>query len=141
MTQTKFPKKKKNDNTENSKYVLVKYCDNYADEMDIYGFIALLEEEWKAYKTKLKKIYGTKTYTHSFGTNEQIDYRNINELFDRCVAKSISQSEYEFLLKNFNQLYLDDYDGENFKTEKEVVEYGHFPFLTNDWLKMDMPKE
>lgn len=121
---------------ENAKFILVKYYDDWADEFGVHGFIALLEEEWEVYKLKLKEVFGNKSFTYFFGTNEEITYHTIDELFNRFKVTNISQTEYDFLLKSFGQLHLDDFDGENsFKVNKRIVEHGHIPYMTNDWLK------
>ena len=116
--------------------VLVRYNDNYADEFDVDGFFALSDEDWKAYKTKIKKTIGEKTFTFGIGTNESIEYDGAKEYLSNLKPEKITQEEYDTLLKLFPYT-LQDWDDEKnkFVNKRLMVQYGCVPFYTDEDLK------
>lgn len=82
-------------------YYLLSYVDNWADEFDVEGFIILTEEQVKTWKKALEMAgeYMSRghTYEFYFGTNEWIDYSNIED-FRVCFKLSkISDNEVAFI--------------------------------------------
>lgn len=90
--------------------VLIKHKDNWADEIDLEGFSIMDSEAWNKKKEEISKI--AKSFTVYVGTNEEIDYNNGNEFLKTLTVNEISDSEFEFLKKNFG------------------VEFGHCPIAS-----------
>ena len=77
-------------------YYLLKYEDNWADEMDVEGHVILTEKEYQAFQESLEdKDY----FTFSVGSNEEIEYETIDDLKNRIDVDEISQEEYEVFKK------------------------------------------
>jgi len=104
---------------EPNKYYLIKFRDNWSDEMNIYGFSVMTSEEWSKYSNTLKNHKNR--FNYYIGTNEDVEYRNGNELLRRMNPKEINLNEYNFLKENFKS-----YDG---------IKFGFFPNLEilEDW--------
>lgn len=64
------------------KYYLIKFHDNWADEMDIDGFAIISEKLWDLV-VKITAIVKNEPYSLGFGTNQCIDYRSIADLMTR----------------------------------------------------------
>lgn len=73
--------------------VLVKWSDNWADEMDIEGFVIMTDSEWKEYKQGIKEKI--KPFSIGIGTNEEIDYDNGEDLLAKLTAKKLTSEEYK----------------------------------------------
>lgn len=90
---------------ENTRYYLLKYADNWADECDLEGFAVLTADELSRWVHAMEDmdIYLSKGYTYDyyFGTNEWIDYQNFEELSSRFTKEEISISEAKFLQSKF----------------------------------------
>lgn len=115
--------------------LLLKFSENYADEFDVYGFIALSEQDWEDYKTKVRELIGDNTFDYGFGTNESIDFNDADSYIDSFNEKKITDEEYAFLLKNFNRTHYSGWDGKEHTVVKTIVEYGHVPFYNLDDLQ------
>ena len=95
---------------------LVKFYDNWSDEMDMEGFTILNYEDYIEYMSLLcdtaKMIDSGRVFELYFGTNEQNEY-STGEEFIRCFsAKAINPIEAESL----KRLLLSGCE-----------RYGHFP--------------
>ena len=81
--------------------VLVKWSDNWADEMDLEGFAVMESQEWKDIKKKFEK------HDHGFdisvGTNEDIDYSDGKDFLRHIETKNISDDEAKMLKKLFGE--------------------------------------
>lgn len=119
---------------ENKEYVLVKYCSDWADEMTVEGFAAFEKQFWLDYVEKVKKAHGKKDVHFYFGTNQDIRC-SVKDFFKDMKVKNISETEYKFLLKHFQETEYDDFEDGKFKTEHVFPQFGHFPFFANDDLK------
>lgn len=90
------------------KKILLKWEDNWADEMDVQGFHVITEKAWNAFKqlmeTELKFPYNI-----GVGSSEDIDYR-----------------EYNDLAKTFTACYITDEFADSLNTLFELP-YGTFP--------------
>jgi hypothetical protein len=85
------------------KQILVKYEDNWADEVDIYGFRLFDLKEWMAYKDDLvKHIAENGELKYSFGTNEEITYDSVEDVLRQFTVNEISMEEYDAIVSAFN---------------------------------------
>lgn len=96
------------------KFFLVKYSDNWSDEMDVEGFRVFTEIEKNEYFKAFEKIfkYNIKEYgsfEYGVGTNQQIEYKHFKNFERAFSVKEISKNEY---------IVLDDLD---------LSEFGFFP--------------
>ena len=81
--------------------VLIKWEDNWADEMDIVGFQIMEDKEWKAMKAALEDVENE--FTVCIGTNEEIDYKNGQALLDTLTVKKLSTEEYKTIKRLFGE--------------------------------------
>ena len=79
------------------KYLLVKYDDNWADEIDLKGFKVLAEEEWE----KLKSYIPNKKFTRYVGSNEDIEYLSKDDFLSRFSVQEITWEECQVFKKFF----------------------------------------
>ena len=80
---------------------LIKFCDNWSDEMDMEGFTILSHSDYTEYRSLLcdtaKMIDSGKVFELYFGTNEWNEYTS-GEEFIRCFSvKAINPFEAELL--------------------------------------------
>lgn len=67
---------------------LVRFEENWADEMDIYAFAVFSAKEYRCWRhvvARLEKAMEKAVFTYSFGTNEEQDYDTFAE-FDQCFT-------------------------------------------------------
>lgn len=79
-----------------TKYYLVVYNGNYADEFDVYFHTVLSKEELE----KAKKLIAEANWTYqefSFGTNEEIDTSTPELLECLDEARELTQEQYNVL--------------------------------------------
>lgn len=77
-------------------YYLIKYEDNYADEIEIDGHVVLMQEEYEAFTKAIENI---KPFEFCIGTNENIDYQNEKEVKKTITITTITKEELQ-MLKN-----------------------------------------
>lgn len=84
---------------ENKNYI-VHYSDNWADEMDIEGFIIMSGAELTDY-IKFAKLVFKKDgeYNYYIGTNEEINYESFGVFASHFEIREISEEEYKVLDK------------------------------------------
>lgn len=106
----------------NDELVLIKWDSNWADEMDIEGFLIISKTKADNFKKQLKD------YDSSFevyvGTNEDIEYGSGEELLNELTFKSITTEEAKVIKKFFGESgghtefwsaldYLEEWNDEN----------------------------
>lgn len=84
-------------------YVLVKWSDNWADEMDLDGFCIYTESAWKDFRTKLSAYKDE--FSICVGTNEDIDYSNGKDLLKKMNVHKLSESDYATISRIFGDGY------------------------------------
>lgn len=86
---------------EKVEYYLLSYQDNWADEMDVEGFVILDTQqmiEWNETMVKVKELLKNTTYDFWIGTNEGIEYDSFDE-FIRCFSRRKISAEVASTLK------------------------------------------
>jgi len=78
-------------------YVLVKWEDNWADEMDVSGFRIYEKPIWDNMQSKLTAYKDE--FTICIGTNEEIDYSNGKDLLKCMTSVLLTESEYKAILR------------------------------------------
>jgi hypothetical protein len=81
--------------------VFVKVDANWADEFDIDGFIVAKKDEWDKSVEKLKKDFPSEQEIY-FGTNEYIEFADIEDFESSLEVTEITDVEAEVLNKLFN---------------------------------------
>lgn len=85
-------------------YYLVKYSDNWADEMDIEGFAVFTQKEFCDFSNAIEEIMNLikngKTYTYWFGTNEGVEYDHVNYFLKSFEIKTIDALSYSLISGN-----------------------------------------
>ncbi len=86
---------------------LIKYEDNWADEMDIYGFHILSDETWEKFLALLDRVNELPNFQLNIGvgSNEDIDYDSVEDLLKVFTASDISDDEAAVIQKNFKLPY------------------------------------
>lgn len=92
-----------------SKYFLVSYEEDYADEFDVSGMKIFTEEEYNSFlnnqryakeleeKGELEKDFGRiELY---FGTNEFLDFNSVDEIIKVLKVQEITEQEFNILKK------------------------------------------
>lgn len=77
----------------NEQYVLVKYNHNWADEIDLQGFVIYTVDEWNEYKFLAKRFFEQGgEYEYWVGTNESRLYMFEEDLMKRFTVIPILPS-------------------------------------------------
>ena len=77
--------------------VLLKWESNWADEMDISGFVITSEDIWENYKKKVESIEDE--FAIIIGTNEEIPYDNGEHLLEEISVIKLTNEEYDIIGK------------------------------------------
>lgn len=91
---------------EKVEYYLLSYQDNWADEMDIEGFMILdtyQMVEWNETLVKVKEFLKSTTYDFWIGTNEEIEYDSFDD-FIQCFSRKKISAEVACALKETLEL-------------------------------------
>lgn len=87
---------------------LIKWSSNWADEMDVEGFVIVNDEDLRLFKENLEKI--NDPITISVGTNEWIDFENGDSLEKTLHFRTLTE-EQEKVMK---ELFADSWGCTNF---------------------------
>jgi hypothetical protein len=82
--------------------LLIKYADNWSDEIDLEGHYVCTEEEWASYQLAIKKHFdegGVESLHYWIGTNEEIEYESAEQVFAAFDVKKISDMDSAVLDK------------------------------------------
>lgn len=87
--------------------VLVQTKDNWADEMDIYGWRICAKHWLDAYLETAKRYFesGGEPIIEWVGTNEEIYYNNYSDITRILTIKEINEKEVEMIKKLFGSDY------------------------------------
>jgi hypothetical protein len=102
--------------------VLVKYDGNWADEIDLQGFIVMTDAEWKDYKKVIQHLHSESEFTVGIGTNEDVTFANADDYFDSFEVKKLTAEESATLRKFFKST-ISFYDPIKKKETKLVVAF------------------
>ena len=120
------------------KFHLLKFNDNWADEMDVDGFVIYDEDEYKAW---LDKIPDHK-FSYGIGTNEEIEYSSKAVFLNSVATTNLTPEEVQFFFKFFGHpstkcIGWDSKAGEFKRIERSTAAgYGFFPDF--DWIDEDL---
>jgi len=82
--------------------ILLKYKDDWADEMDINGFLIVDKETYDKYMKLLKEWPNPYRPIEVYvGTNESVEFYNLRDFKDRVKKREISDEEAAFLTDIF----------------------------------------
>lgn len=104
------------------KRYLVKYKDNWADEMDIVGGIIMTEAEYKDYMKVAEIAFREEGdfITFGVGSNEEITYDTFEDFAKTITVFELTEEEFQTCVKlglvyfgNFPEYIFDDYYTEN----------------------------
>ena len=94
-------------------YILVKFCANWADEMDVEGFAVFEKNDWESQVEKFKNAESYNSFW--FGTNEGFEREEIgNHWLRHYKIKNLTDVEYESLKNLFSSSYKPFIDFVNF---------------------------
>jgi hypothetical protein len=79
--------------------VLLRWSSNWADEMDVEGYVMTTKDKSDDWRKKLKQI--DYSFSLQIGTNEDIEYSSGEDLISEVVTKNITDEEYVILKKYF----------------------------------------
>lgn len=101
---------------------LVRFEENWADEMDVYGFAIFTTEEyndWCKAMVRLSEAMKHAVFNYSFGTNEEQEYEDFEEFFKCFTAKVLPAEHAEMFRGAFDT---DAYYGQ-FPTTDDLNNY------------------
>jgi hypothetical protein len=82
------------------KHYLLKFKGNWADEMNLDGYAVLDEVDFKKFERKIKEKFEIdRGFSFYVGTNEYIEYQNIEEIKNDYSLVEIDESEVKVLEK------------------------------------------
>ena len=80
--------------------VLIKWQGNWADEMEVCGFVVTSKEEADSYKKYLKDREDE--FTLYVGSNQNITYNNGKELLEDLTFRNLTTAEFQVFKKHFS---------------------------------------
>lgn len=82
-------------------YMLVQTHDNWADEMDIYGYRIMTVAKYQTRLVELQAEFEEQdgSYLWYIGTNEEIEYENFDNFLETLTVTVLTQSEAQNLVK------------------------------------------
>ena len=89
---------------------LIKYEDNWADEIDIVGLIVMKDETWKETQEKISNYEDS--FTIGVGSNEEISYNNGEALLGSLEVSDITLEQCQWLYKVIHP------EGKNYEEDK-----------------------
>lgn len=109
--------------------LFVKYNDNWADEMDITGFVIITKENWNAMKEEVRGFLDKKMgWEYGVGTNEQIEYSSFEDWSRAFTVTELSDAEAATLIDVFKRAKIrPGYDETRF-----LIEEGFFAIPRED---------
>jgi hypothetical protein len=84
-------------------YYLAKFSDNWADEIDLHGFV-LTDDKEELLKTTREWFKECEGHM-GFGSNQGKQYRSYEEMMKRISFKKMTKDEYQTLKKFFPSSY------------------------------------
>lgn len=82
-------------------YGFIKISTNWADEMDIEGFLVCDPEVWNEKLKKIQAFLDKQNAVVCVGTNEELEFENYRDFIRICDIKVISEPEAALLAKLF----------------------------------------
>ena len=84
-------------------YKLVVFQKNYADEFDVYGFTIMDAKEFNDFQLDVNTSeYPVEKY---FGTNEYIEFNDVEEVFESLSITDISGEQEDFIESRFGESF------------------------------------
>ena len=85
----------------NKEYVLVQTHDNWADEMDIYGYRIISRAAYDQRLIELQEEFeeADGTYMWYIGTNEEIEYSNFDNFLETLTVTELTKKEAQNLVQ------------------------------------------
>lgn len=106
-------------------YLLIKYRDNWADEIDVEGFVVVKKSDWEALLNKMQAFFSARiSWEFGIGTNEEIYYSTFKEWEKTLKYTELSEVEFIIISKVFNAVG----NGKSYITPEILLEHGFFPW-------------
>lgn len=81
--------------------VLVKWESNWADEMDVEGFVIMEASEWAEKRERISQVEGSTSIC--VGTNEDVEYDRGADILDEITEHPLTDTEEEVIVKLFGK--------------------------------------
>lgn len=80
--------------------VLLKFEDNWADEMDVAGYEVITLRQLEHFNKRVEAYFSENdSFEYYFGTNEFIEYNSAIELLSKYSVLTITETDYQTLNK------------------------------------------
>lgn len=80
--------------------ILLKFQDNWADEMDVEGYEVITPEQLKYFNERVEAYFlENDILEHYIGTNECIEYTSAIDLLSKYSVRDITEADYQTLNK------------------------------------------
>jgi len=83
--------------------VLVSISKDYADEFEVTGFAIFKNKEWK--KLEKECLKKKKPFSVSFGSNQELEFENGEDLIDSLYFKNLSKEEAKIIEKKLGKSF------------------------------------
>ena len=109
--------------------LFVKYNDNWADEMDITGFVIITKADWNEIREEVRGFLDKKMgWEYGVGTNEQIEYSSFEDWSRAFTVTELTDAEAATLIDVFKRVKIrPGYDETRF-----LIEEGFFAIPRED---------
>lgn len=95
--------------------ILLRFNGNWADEMDVDGFVLMGKKDWDEYKEQVISQFGPNERSVSIGTNEEIIFSDADEYLNEITEIEVSEDQADFVVSIFGS-----------------TQFGTFPWLEFD---------
>jgi hypothetical protein len=86
-----------------SNKLLIKFSDNWADEMDVNGWVILDSQKWVKIKEKVEAY--NDYFSIGFGSNQENEYENGEDFLEAINIRLLSENEFIVLTSCFGSRY------------------------------------
>lgn len=123
-------------------HILIRYNDNWADEMDINGFVVILDSDWDKIKDLMRKLFERGQWTFGIGTNEEIEYNSFAEWERTLTLTSLTQDDAATFISTCQRSGM----RKGYEWKSLIIDYGFFPlpwkdrFTDQDEEKIEVPE-
>ena len=125
---------------EGKNWNLVKYRDNWADEIEIYGFRVMHDDQLEKWKQRIPN-----DYVFGIGSNEEIEYETKQDLLDCITVIPLDANQAKMMYDLFKgpNTRFENWNGERHMLieRQEEIEWGHFPLSDDEWNCMNEENE
>jgi hypothetical protein len=85
-------------------YLLIRFKDNWGDEMNVTGFVVVAKDDWSKMYLKVVALFEKASWEFYFGTNESIEYNNLAHWEENFTTVELTDEEFQIITTLFKTL-------------------------------------